>query len=473
MLEAADAAAFRTAKDELIRSRGHVPLKIGRGCTPFVAVLDTHAHWPYEKAYREAESRDAQTQLRRGHSLPCCSRQTILDRASDCWKQIKHETICEAGWVAAGLTNRLDGSQDQLISRVCRPFWIELEMPQIREQLKEEIASAVQSGQISSWFDYAQVLEPYDVHDPVVEGLECARERMGADDAEEAGYDTPDNASEAEEVEDEEVLQEPLAAPSNTAATGSLHETAAGQIARENDKNHLSRLIAMRDECRKLEDDATARLLDERIRQVSKLQARPSEALSAHLREKALERRQADDKARLARQESQLRLKNLKKAVQVAKLQHKTAAASAKERVLAEKQRLQEQAKINRILRNSFASQLANRLLEWCVWKPDKDALAALDGAVKVACVGKLGTKTIFVPDFFEKTRIWAQKLVEFAFVFCQHPNPKLSQSIPQKISKYLNSIAALISNQSEIALMPHRNPYYPMRWVLWPPATV
>ena len=108
------------------QARGHVPLKLGGGSTPFVAVLDTHAHWSYEAAYKDAEVHDSAAQLRRGSVLPCTSRQTVLSRAVDSWRQVQHDRVSE-GWVAAGITNALDGSQDHQVSRVVLPFWAELQ----------------------------------------------------------------------------------------------------------------------------------------------------------------------------------------------------------------------------------------------------------------------------------------------------------------------------------------------------------
>ena len=130
---------------------------------------------------------DAQVQLRRGHILPRTSRQTVLTRAVTCWHELNHQRFSEIGWKANGLSLALDGSEDACISKVCRPFWEELEMPQVRQQLLLEVAEAVESGQIKSWWQYPELVEQYEEHAGLQEGLECMPEALAEDASAEEG----------------------------------------------------------------------------------------------------------------------------------------------------------------------------------------------------------------------------------------------------------------------------------------------
>ena len=79
--------------DTLIETRGHCHLKEPGGSTPWVATPDTHAHWPMEREYRASERHDSIAQLRRGYTLPCCSRSTVMRRAHFAWLQVPHEKM--------------------------------------------------------------------------------------------------------------------------------------------------------------------------------------------------------------------------------------------------------------------------------------------------------------------------------------------------------------------------------------------
>ncbi|CAJ1382060.1 unnamed protein product [Effrenium voratum] len=407
--------------DKLIKDLGHVPLKLGGGSTPFVAVLDTHAHWSYESAYRDAETHDAQLQLRRGYALPCTSRQTVLSRAVDCWRQVKHDKVAD-GWLAAGLTNALDGSQDHLISRVCLPFWTELQMDLTRSQLVAEIKDAVKSGQLLRWSDYTQVLEPYDEHEGLIEGEETGRERMveappGQElEIADEGYDSP----EAEGEELPEDCEEPLLAEASVA------QQAKSEIAVENDKKRLEQLLSMRSAAKTIGDLPTVRFLDSRVAEVSRAQARPNEIMSAHLREKALERRQMEAQVRIEQQAARDRSKqllqeekNAKLKLEIAKVEKSTAMAAAQKDLedakLArsqEQKRREEQARVALLTKKHFAAKLANQLLDWALFSPNEAEQSVLARAVKASVQRRAGEKSIVVPEFVEASRAMAALLL-------------------------------------------------------------
>ena len=374
-----------------------------------MAVLDTHCRAAFQKSYEEAEKHDAAVQLRRGRALPCTSRQTVLTRATACWRELNHERFSEVGWKANGLTLALDGSEDSSISRVCRPFWLELEMPQVREQLLLEIAEAVESGQIRGWWHYAELLEDYDAHEGVQEGLECSEECL--DDEDEDGNLTPKNAD--TDLVDEHV---PEASPAIDADPG---ETASKQISSENNPDHMQALLAMREQAKDLQDTATVRFLDNRIAEVARLQERPSHAISTHLRQKAVERKQAEAALRCQQEAERERLRTLQQEERTAKLkleaakaEKSVAQASAQlkvEEARAAREAFQAAAKQaardERLCRLHFAAKLANHALMFTKWKPCTEELRNLDTVIARACAAKLGEKSLPVPDFWDRCR--------------------------------------------------------------------
>ena len=163
--------------DDLVESKGHIVLRIPGGATPWVAPPDTHAHQPYEREYKTLERWDAHAQLRRGKVLPCTARTTVMTRAMAAWKAVPHDRNATRQFVETGITNALDGSEDACIRHLCRPFWYELDMPGVREQLRAEIREEVAANRLG-WDQWRRVLVPYDDHPPAREGEEVARVRM-------------------------------------------------------------------------------------------------------------------------------------------------------------------------------------------------------------------------------------------------------------------------------------------------------
>ena len=167
---------------ELIEAKGHVHLLLGGGTTPWVATLDTHAHADLARVIRTKELEDNEVQLRRGWMLPSTSKQTVIDRAVDSWKSLDHEKMTDEAWTHDGLNNDLNGDDDPHLSHMIRPFWAELQMDQVRSQLIEEVEDACRrppsEGGLSKWCQYKALLEPYDDHDAIEEGMEGSRIRV-------------------------------------------------------------------------------------------------------------------------------------------------------------------------------------------------------------------------------------------------------------------------------------------------------
>ena len=61
-------------------------------------------------------------------------------------------------------------------------LWHEFGMPARRDQIIEEITADVQSGELHSWSQYAQILEPYDDHPGETDGWHDAWRELVDDD---------------------------------------------------------------------------------------------------------------------------------------------------------------------------------------------------------------------------------------------------------------------------------------------------
>ena len=298
---------------------------------------------------------------------------------------MQHDRVSE-GWVAAGITNALDGSEDHHLSRMVLPFWAELEMDTARKQLIAEIEDAYANGQISEWSEYENVLEAYDEHRALIEGEEAWPEEM-VEPAPEDGYESPDNPHFEEDDSAGELAE--LASAKDAA---SVQEQAQRQVAVENDKKLLEQLITMRATMQEYGDTATKNFLDQRILDVRKRQARPNETVTVHLRVKALERRAEEAQARAEtaaarekRRQLQQEQRNAELALQKAKAEKSSAQAACKLRLedaklarAAEAQQRAEQSRIDQLTKMFFASRMANRLLNWALESGSKSEKSAL-----------------------------------------------------------------------------------------------
>ncbi len=82
--------------------------------------------------------------------------------------------------VGVGLS--LDGEEDNKLRKQCVSFWHEQGIPAARERIKAAIDIGIRTGDLTSWDQYTELLEPYDAHAPLVEGEEIERERLGDPD---------------------------------------------------------------------------------------------------------------------------------------------------------------------------------------------------------------------------------------------------------------------------------------------------
>ena len=464
---------------ELIKKKGHVVLFIPGGATPWVAVLDTDCHAPYQREYLRTEKEDNAQQLMNGAAMPECDRQTVMDRADFSWGVVPHARISETAWKHVGVGLSLDGEEDNKLRKQCVSFWHEQGIPAARERIKAAIDIGIRTGDLTSWDQYTELLEPYDAHAPLVEGEEIERERLGDpddddDDGEEPPADDddddpdgpydPDSHADPEGGDDDAAVAMHLpsdagssghggsssssggssscssgaaaASGSDAAPLGTADEqarTPAGDAAPlgtadeqadvRDPGNALQALLGLRDAAKKLgvNDPTVNKVLETRIRELDKQRSKTHPAVLQALREKVAERKEAQEKAALARQEQRQKEKTLKLEVEKANADAKAAKALseaqqavAKKRVeelQAEKRLLaarQQQEKENlRLIRLHFAARVCSRLLDFCVHDKAKhsETLKKLTSVVAAQAKRGVGEKNLAVPKFMEGTR--------------------------------------------------------------------
>ena len=81
-----------------------------------------------------------------------------------------------------GILNALGESQDCMLTDDLRDMWQDLQMPALRDQIVAEVNADVASGELHSFWQYAEILEPYDDHPPVRGGFEDAEAEVHEDD---------------------------------------------------------------------------------------------------------------------------------------------------------------------------------------------------------------------------------------------------------------------------------------------------
>ena len=167
----------------LIENLGHVRLMIPGGITPDVQVPDTHLNQPLNREYQNLEIRDSNLELAtRADSVPSTSRQTVATRIYEAWQRSQASNE-ESAWIQNGIMNNLDGGEDHLLRSDLQQLWFAEQMPAWRVQCILEIEAEVEAKRLVSWDQYEDVLEPYEAHEPIPEGLDAGVVGVVADEA--------------------------------------------------------------------------------------------------------------------------------------------------------------------------------------------------------------------------------------------------------------------------------------------------
>lgn len=386
----------------LIKDKGHIVQYIPGGGTPWVATLDTGCHAPYQREYTESEKSDHAAQLLAGANMPDYTRQACMDRAMAAWKDIPHARLCENEWDHVGVTLPLDGSEDHKLRHQCVPFWHELDIPAARDRIKTLIDVGIRTGELHSWGQVYDLLEPYDAHAPLVEGEESGRERLGDpndddDDDDEGDGDNDDEDGDGDDggagggkvehshwteqaednVEDAPMgndLREPGASPdgrsgcaqgaSSSSSTdgqavassivGAASESAQPSLCTESSTgsddtahdpaNMVDKLMKLKkyaDEL-KLTDASVMKVIETRTRDLNKLRSTTHPAVVKALREAGIARRQTQMDEAAARKREADKFKALQIETEKAKVDLAIAKTQTDAEARQAKMRLQE-----------------------------------------------------------------------------------------------------------------------------------
>ena len=169
--------------DRELAKSGAACLRIGGGLTNDVQVCDTHRHGPLTSRYRSLESKDSERQLRLRPQLamPTFGRQHVTTRSMQAWAETSLPVDGRKEWVQNACLNALDGSEDGQIGKDLVPLWEELGMRDLRDQLRNEIRDEVRARRLHSFWQFPELLEPYDDHEGLREGMEGAEIEVCAD----------------------------------------------------------------------------------------------------------------------------------------------------------------------------------------------------------------------------------------------------------------------------------------------------
>ena len=401
---------------ELVLDRGHgTDLLIGGGITSLIQVPDVAIHSELQAHYKDAELHDNLAQLRRRpKKVPKCEKQHAIDRGSSAWESVDHGRGIR-GHVKLGFTTALDGSQDHLLAKEVLPFWQSLDMCRIRPQLIAEVEESVRAGDITSWHQAQELLEAYDDHNHIPEGMEGCDVDI-VDDEDDSDQDDDDDDEEghggkdcdggdvsegsktpirpANSSDHEETGTQPpasdgqpssMVASSGTAVPASScsrpldpEQEAEAELAAECSDTVLLGLRQAAKTLRQVGKHQLARQVENELGLQEKRSIGITDPIRLHLRTVVIERRRAEEavqeRTRIEDAEQQRAKRDLREKkveLEITKTQARIASAqSVATRLEAEETRRreriaeQEMATARKNLKLYFASQYAGKLLK-------------------------------------------------------------------------------------------------------------
>jgi hypothetical protein len=144
--------------EKFAESRGYV-LLLHYGCTTGVAQInDTDLHLDLEAVYVELEQVAFHTQQLYDPGDISRTLQQVLDDLCGAWRTVDH-TKGLRGHQKTGLSVALDGSEDHLVTREARLFWLAADMPRERQKALAEVDELVDSGRLTVFSDYRTLIQ--------------------------------------------------------------------------------------------------------------------------------------------------------------------------------------------------------------------------------------------------------------------------------------------------------------------------
>jgi hypothetical protein len=146
--------------DEVVQfahGRGYVTL-FHYGCTTGVAQInDTDCHAELEAFYCELEQAAFHNQQLWDPGNISRTLQNVLNDLCGAWRMVDHERGLR-GHKMVGLNNALDGTEDHLITREARIFWLEANMSEERHKAILEVDALVDSGEVTDFAEWQKLI---------------------------------------------------------------------------------------------------------------------------------------------------------------------------------------------------------------------------------------------------------------------------------------------------------------------------
>ena len=143
--------------------RGYICQLIYGGCTGLLQVNDTDCHGPFESVYLDFETQSFHDKQTVDPSDISRAPWEVIQDVSATWRALDHERIGK-GYARVGCSNKLDGTQDEDITRDARKIWEAANMNVEREAAIKEVDDRVASGELKSFSDWRKlVIDPNDM----------------------------------------------------------------------------------------------------------------------------------------------------------------------------------------------------------------------------------------------------------------------------------------------------------------------
>ena len=120
----------------------------GGGTTSVGQVNDTDLHKDMKKEYIQLEMDDALRQAALGKACPMTRREDAMAWMCLIWFQPHLHAHAADGFKKVGVTNALDGSEDDLVCREARVYWDHLSMKDVRASAVADVDGEVDAGRL-------------------------------------------------------------------------------------------------------------------------------------------------------------------------------------------------------------------------------------------------------------------------------------------------------------------------------------
>ena len=178
---------------DLVRSKGHVLIFHGGGCTPFSQINDTHLHASLARLLIQIENEWAlQERQRCKNKTPKMNREEILSIVQTAWLSIDHSRVAEKGYKQTGPTMPLRGPvapEDVFrdLLRVLEEIEPSSTPTEVGMSWRDEAVAFVkdgyETGKWTKWVDCHKLIEEHDgLGEALHEGLEAFGSSPSSDD---------------------------------------------------------------------------------------------------------------------------------------------------------------------------------------------------------------------------------------------------------------------------------------------------